>query len=375
MSARIGPTITISAEAGTYSSHPSIVRTRSGDWLLLFSRSGEPEGTLIHPPNDPRFVNVLTRSTDAGRTWSRPVVVPAESWTGVECSGLAELADGTILLNQFRFDWRPVDEARRLWAQGLLRPFVLEPDDARWCPVADESDWVPHALAYARADDGSYVHRSTDGGRRWETVRLDIEPYQGAFSPKGAVELPDGELILALGSHEHDPLASTVIVRSSDGGRAWSRPTEVACVPGLVFSEPSIVAAGPDRLLVFSREEVTGFVHQSVSDDRGHTWRPPERLPMWGYPTHAARLHDGRIIIVYGVRRRPFGITASLSEDGGRSWGPEISIRSGLVDTRHGFDLGYPSVVEYRPGKVFVAYYAEDESGITGIRGTYVSID
>lgn len=330
---------------------------------------------MIHPPNDPRFVNVLTRSTDEGRTWSKPKVVPDDSWTGVECSGVTELADGTILLNQYRFDWRPVDAARRLWAEGLLIPFTLDPDEQRWRPVVDERDWARHPLSYARADHGSYVHRSTDGGESWETTRLDIAPYQAAFSPKGATQLPDGEVLLALGSHEHDPLASTLLVRSSDGGRTWSRPTEVACVPGLIFSEPAVVVAGADRLLVFSREETTGFVYQSVSMDRGLTWLPPERLRLWGHPTHALRMGDGRVIIVYGVRRPPFGINASLSEDEGRSWGPEIAIRSGLADTRSGFDLGYPSVLEYRTGELFVTYYAEDGSGVVGILGTFVSVD
>lgn len=375
MRVQIGRSTTVSAVAGMYSSHPSIARTRAGDWLLVFSRSGDPEGSLIHPPNDPRFVNVITRSTDEGRSWSTPKVVPGESWTGVECSGITELTDGTILLNQFRFEWRPVDAARRLWAQGMLRPFILDPDEQRWRPVADERDWAYHTLPYVRADDGSYVHRSMDGGERWETTRLDIAPYQGAFSPKGAVELADGEVVLALGSHEHDPLASTLLVRSSDSGRTWSRAVEVASVRGLVFSEPTVVATGADRLLVFSREETTGFVYQSVSMDRGHTWLPPERLRLWGHPTHAHRLDDGRVIIVYGVRRRPFGINASLSEDEGRTWGPEIAIRSGLIDTRNGFNLGYPSVIEYGPGELFVAYYAEDGIGVVGILGTYVSID
>lgn len=375
MSVRVGATITISAEPGTYRSHPSIARSDAGEWLLVFSHSGDPDGDWIHPPYDPRFVNLLTRSSDEGESWSAPIAVPDESWTGVECSGLSALRDGTILLNQFRFDWRLVEEARQLWGEGSLQPLILDPTNNRWRRPLTEVDWGHHPLPYARADHGSYVHRSGDGGHTWQTTRLDIEPYQGAFSPRGATELSDGELVLAIGSHEHDPLAATAVVRSTDRGRTWTRPIEVACVPGLVFSEPTVVSADPDRLLVFSREETTGSVYQSESDDRGRNWLPPTRLPMRGYPTHATRLHDGRIIIVYGVRRRPFGIKASLTEDGGRSWTEELTIQHDLTDTRDGLNLGYPSLIEYSPGDLFIAYYAEDRSGTVGIQGIHVSID
>ena len=370
---RIGETITVSAAVGRYRSHPSLARSPSGEWLLLFSDSGVPRDELIHPPNDPRFVNLLTRSSDRGRTWSAPVVVPDPSWTGVECSGITVLSDGTLLVNQFRFDWRPVDEARRLWREGRVEPFVLG-SASGWRPARSDEDLEAHPLPYVRADLGSFVHRSTDAGRSWETVRLSIEPYRGAFSPKGAVELPGGEVLLALGSHAHDPLAAIVVLRSPDGGRTWSGPTEVARVPGLVFSEPTSVGLGAARVAVFAREETTGYVYRSVSDDAGRTWEAPVRLSLWGYPQHALRLADGRLLLVYGVRRPPFAIRASLSEDDGATWSPEVTIRGDLVDSRRGLNLGYPSVLEDRPGELFVAYYAEDEAGTVGIRGTFVCL-
>jgi sialidase-1 len=375
VSVRVDASITVSAEPATYRSHPSIARSPTGEWLLVFSNSGDPAEDWIHPPNDQRFVNLLTRSSDEGRSWSTPIAVPDDSWTGVECSGITALRDGTILLNQFRFDWRLIEEARQRSGDGSFQPFILDPANKRWRRVLTEADWGLHPLPYARGDHGSYVHRSVDDGHTWETTRLEIGPYQGAFSPKGATELPDGEVVLAIGSHEHDPLAAIALVRSRDGGTSWTRPIEVACVPGLVFSEPTVVAADPGRLLVFSREETSGFVYQSVSDDGGHRWLPPVRLPIRGYPTHAVRLQDGRIVIVYGVRRQPFAIRASMTEDGGRTWADEMTIQQDLIDSRDGLNLGYPSLIEYRPGKLFIAYYAEDGGGTVGIRGVFASLD
>jgi hypothetical protein len=221
-----------------------------------------------------------------------------------------------------------------------------------------------------RADGGAYVHISTDGGYTWDwTASVDIAPYRGAFSPKGPIELANGDLLLALGSQDHDPLAATFVVRSRDSGRTWDTPVEVARRSGLVFSEPSAVETG-STVLVFSREEVTGHVYESESPDGGLTWGEPRQLPFWGYPTHAVRLDDGRILIVYGRRREPFGIRAALSEDDGETWGQELVIRDDLPNE----NLGYPSVIEYAPGKLFTVYYGEDDGGVTCLQGTYFGV-
>lgn len=156
-----------------------------------------------------------------------------------------------------------------------------------------------------------------------------------------------------------------------DKGRSWQKPVEAARVPGLVFSEPSVVQTQSGKLLLMSRDEVTGYIYQSESLDGGFTWFSPNQLPFWGYPAHAIRLMDGRILIIYGRRKEPFSIRAAVSEDEGQSWGREIIIRNDLADSSQGLNLGYPSVIEYEPGKLFTAYYAEDTDGMTCIWGMY----
>ena len=39
-----------------------------------------------------------------------------------------------------------------------------------------------------------------------------------------------------------------------------------------------------------------------------------------GYPNHLLKLRDGRILCTFGYRRKPMGVRALLSEDGGRTW-------------------------------------------------------
>jgi hypothetical protein len=376
--AAVTATTVIHRTPHAYSSHACVARLREGEWVVAFCQS-IARASFLHPPSDPRFYNLLTRSSDLGRTWSEPRVVPGFDWYGVETPGIAQLSTGEVLLNQWRYRWYPLEVARKLWAEGqevfVTRDGHHDEHNGQWLrfwfPASAEEDWARHPFPYARVDDGSYVHVSEDGGRTWErTMRLEVGPYRGAFSPSGAVELDDGDVLLALGSSDHDPLAACFVVRSSDRGRTWGPPVEVARTPGLRFSEPALVALGGGRVLLFAREEVTGHAHLSESSDGGRTWSPPEPLPFWGYPVHGTRLEDGRVVILWGRRREPYGIRAAVSEDGGRTWGPELVVRDDLPTP----NLGYPSVIEYAPGKLFTAYYGEDAEGVTCIQGTYFEV-
>ena len=46
---------------------------------------------MLHPPEDPLYLNLLLRRRDEGRTWHAPVVAPGYGWNGVECAGLTDL--------------------------------------------------------------------------------------------------------------------------------------------------------------------------------------------------------------------------------------------------------------------------------------------
>ncbi len=367
-------TILLHRDRHAYSSHPCVTRLANGEWLVAFCESMRREPFFLHPPSDPRYLNLVCRSYDRGETWDEPRVAPSYDWYGAETPGIAQISNEDVLLNQWRYLWYPMEEAQKLWSAGRHELYVCDPvadpHAHRWRPARSDEDWEQHPFPYARADGGAYVHSSSDGGYTWDrTVSIDVAPYRGAFSPNGVIELASGELLLALGSQDHDPLAATFVVRSRDRGQSWDPPAEVAREPNRVFSEPSAVETESGKLLVFSREEVTRHVHLSESPD-GLTWSEPRQLPFWGYPTHAIRLGDGRLLVVYGRRREPFGIRAVLSEDEGDTWGPELVIRDDLPNE----NLGYPSVIEYSPGKLFTVYYGEDGDGVTCIQGTYFSV-
>jgi hypothetical protein len=370
-----GSTIVVRRDVHTYSSHPCVTKLANGEWLVAFCESVQREPLFLHPPSDPRFLNLVSRSYDQGETWEEPRVAPSYDWYGVETPGIAQISNGDVLLSQWRFRWHAVEEARKLWSKDGIELHVCDPvadpHAHHWRPARSDEDWERHPLPYARADLGAFVHISTDDGYTWDrTVSVDTGPYRGAFSPRGAIELGSGDLLLALGSQDHDPLKAAFVVRSRDRGRTWETPIEVARVRGLVFSEPSAVETESGKLLVFCREEITGHVHLSESLGGGRTWSEPRQLPFWGYPAHAIRLSDGRLLVVYGRRRAPFGIRAVLSDDEGDTWGPELVVRDDLPNE----NLGYPSVIEYAPAKLFTVYYGEDGDGVTCIQGTYFDV-
>jgi BNR repeat-like domain len=356
-----------------YSSHPCITKLTNGEWLVAFNQSAHRE-PFLHPPADPHHVNLVTRSADHGRSWSAPQMAPGFDWYGVENPGIAQIANGDVLLNQWKFDWIPRDTAYRRWTDGDTGMFVCADAAAgrhEWTPARTQADWDTHAFPYARSDGGAFIQISGDNGRTWpESIAVDTRPYQGAFSPNGAIQLANGEVLLALGSHDHDPLRSSFVVRSADNGRNWQPPIEAARLHGCRFCEPSITQTAAGRIVCMSRDEESGFIYQSDSGDDGETWTTARRLDIWGYPTHVITLTDGRLLIVYGHRRPRYGIRAAVSDDDGHNWSPPFAIRD-----LPNLNLGYPSVVEYAPGRLFTVYYGEDDDGVTCVLGTYFDLD
>ncbi|HZT20105.1 MAG TPA: sialidase family protein [Dongiaceae bacterium] len=353
-----------------YSAHPHAVRLEGGEWLVVFNKTVR-RPLILHPPQDPEFRNWLMRSSDGGRSWSAPEVVPGYGWSGVECAGLTDLGGGRVMLNQWRFVWHPLAAARRRADRASLR-FPAELLQALALSPELETDRAaleaPEGIApWARGGGEAVAHLSDDGGASWrESWRIDTAPFSGGYGMRGAVRLSGGALLLPLSDIPH--YRQVFVVRSEDGGRSWGRPALAAALPGSEFEEPALLELPGGRLLMLLRDNGRRRLHRVWSDDAGRSWTAPEALPIEGYPPHLLALPDGRILCTYGWRRPDYGIRAVLSADGGQSWDMEraIRIRGGLPNT----DLGYPSTVLAEDSSLFTVYYGQDPDGVTCIQAT-----
>ena len=77
-----------------YCAHPHLIRC-DGE-LLVVCNWAPRRRFVLHPPEDPLYLNLLLRSPDEGRSWSAPVVAPAYGWNGVECAGLTASRGGAV---------------------------------------------------------------------------------------------------------------------------------------------------------------------------------------------------------------------------------------------------------------------------------------
>ena len=365
----VGTTVVVHKDDLAYISHASIAVLGDGRWIAAFTHSRRRQPRM-HPPSDPLYRNLLSRTSDGGRTWEEPYFAPDLNWSGVEVPGVAVLSNGIVVLTQFRFGWYPLGLAKKRRAEG--EPISISLPGRGWTEQFDDGDWDAAEYSWARGYHGLYAHLSTDNGDTFETVRIDTNPYRDGFTRVGVVELSDGRVAYPVTEH-HPPTSRHTYLLVSQGGQTWDRPVLIVESPELSFGEPDIVEVGQgDIYCILRTSDLGGYLYGCRSLYGGATWSIPEPTDIFGYPGHLLVLRDGRLLCTYGRRTAPFGIRACLSEDGGRTWrtDQEIVIRDDLPNG----DLGYPTTIEYEPGRLFVCYYGQEPDGVTCVQGTYVDL-
>ena len=126
-------------------------------------------------------------------------------------------------------------------------------------------------------------------------------------------------------------------------------------IPMAIMPYPLQLKSG--RILAAVRRQYfnayNAYTQVYASDDGGRTWRFFSRPNDWGAPANLVELPDGRIVCVYGYRQPPYGIRATVSGDGGETWGDEITLR----DDGGSWDLGYPRTMLRPDGTLVTVYY------------------
>jgi len=336
------PSLTIiSRDADHYHGWPTLVRRANGE--LLVSYSG---GRAAHVCPFGRVE--MIRSTDNGRTWSDPVTL-VETKIDDRDSGVLETAKGTILVTTFTsLAYEPI----------LDKASKLKPGDKGAWPADKLKRWqdVHNQLSAEgrKALLGSWVIRSTDGGKTWSKPQDSL-----VNSPHGPVQLRDGRVLYA--GRDLWRTNRIGVVESTDDGQTWKWLAEIPTRAGddaKNYHELHAVETADGKLIVQIRNHnkaESGETLQSESTDGGKTWSSPHAIGVWGLPSHLLRLRDGRLLMTYGYRRKPFGNQARVSSDGGKTWSAPITVS----DDGAGGDLGYPSTVELADGTLLSVWYEQ----------------
>ena len=118
--------------------------------------------------------------------------------------------------------------------------------------------------------------------------------------------------------------------------------------------QPAVWEYAPGRLKMLLRAtRAVGCVCQSLSDDYGRTWPPPEptSLPNPNSAIDAVCLSGGRIALVYNpsqANRSP--LVVALSEDNGVTWPHQRLLENGPGE------FSYPSIIQAQDGLIHVVY-------------------
>lgn len=344
---------TIYREKSWYAAHPNLVRTPSGDLLVLFHRCPASE---FYTHGHPLFDMRACRSTDEGKTWSEAHFVTADPLGGILDTGTHTLPDGSIFLHCSNMELIPKDPKHHTneWTTQRGIPFwVRSRDDGRAWTEPERFPPIPDAV---------WGHPATHSGVCRSGLVLVGDRL---LLPSKATDKPDGAF----------PYFGMLRI-SKDLGDSWEYGGRILEDEVCHFSEPAIHLTPDGKLIVLYRCHPDPQKWQAepclalvASEDGGKTWSPWKLTNLQGSPGHILGLRDGRMFITVGTRwAGQRGCTARVVEPEGHDLEstPDIVIRSDSKES----DCGYPWAVELKDGRVLAVYYYVYADGGRGIEGT-----
>jgi photosystem II stability/assembly factor-like uncharacterized protein len=309
----------------------SPVRLKNGDWLVGFNAGywhGSPPTPLrysaktideYHKMGLPAGIAAPTggramiiRSTDEGKTWSKPVT----------------LID------------TPDDDRHPAW--------VALPDGALVCslftyPGAEFGDFVKRPEhAYRTA-----IIRSFDQGRTWDKDLIrPPSPFLADESDGPMVLLKDGSILLTInGVLKQGGPGQAAVFTSQDRGATWKLMSAVKADHELDESNATQLPDG--QLVMMARPE--GDI--CWSGDQGRTWTAPVTFGMRMYAPSLYLLHDGTLVCLHGCYAPGHGgLRLIFSADGGHTWIAPAKDHGFLVDNCY----GYGKAMELADGSLLV---------------------
>ncbi|HET8523542.1 MAG TPA: sialidase family protein [Thermomicrobiales bacterium] len=215
--------------------NPALGQSPAGTLILAYQRQGSYDETGMYRPAafpDRPTEIMVTRSPDAGLSWTEPVSLGNEQLTkGSPFGKIVTLADGTLMM--------------AVYASSV---------------TAGDGRQVSHGVHTL----ASYVIRSQDDGATWDDPSLIAE----GVNETGLVVLPDGNLLAVL--RGNGPETALWTARSEDAGRTWSEPAQVTA--SMQHPADVIVLADGTLLLTYGNRTPPYRIEGRVSHDNGERW-------------------------------------------------------------------------------------------------------
>lgn len=311
---------------------PEHPRNSEGDLLVL--RDGSLfaawsqfyDGSNDHAPA--RIVAV--KSTDGGKSWSRPVTLQ-------ENVGQSNVMSVSLLRSH----------------SGDVLFFYL--------------------LKNSISDLKAYVRRSTDDTQTWsEPVLITPESGYHVMNNARIIQLKSGRLLAPISTCEtvgKDHPFRTIVYYSDDDGLSWQRGKSLLSAPKRGAMEPGLIELNDGRVMQIIRTQ-TGTLWHAFSSDGGDTWSEAESMKVEApeAPSTIARNpSNGDWLLVlnpvvewsdpaktvlgtnHGGVRTPLAVR--ISRDEGKTWSPPQNIESDPTST-----YAYTSIT-FHEDRVLLSYY------------------